>query len=632
MNIGSRRDFLKTTGGVTAALGLVGTSGQWTKAETGPATSLDGGRGSRERGPLDQRAIETEIRRRAENYLTQDRLVVDYYRVRRRLAYPLPVESLCLPKIRVPSITVYPWATWMTWVLEERVGSLGWAGEWFGDNRARRATHADLAALDRWPKYSQYGGPDLSSGHAGRLLWLAHARWRWLGADLRGQIEQACKRHVDEILPGSNKKHGKYTSKVELLASKSLAYLLHNIPFIGTIGAALTAHAAHHPAARLLNQRVAMIFGAILDVRKRGYAEGVGYDGYLLDFVADWLSIVDAETRTGIIEHPRFADYLDESYMLAAPGTAENVAALSDVEPREMPFHLSAQAKLAALQPDPTRSWHLARCRPDWLRVDALAALRPRADSLVGKAPAAGALNAHYAVVLRSGWQPGDLAVAMACSGSPMNHIQSDNGSILIGTRGHWTITDPGYQQYVKGVEREFTLGPTAHNTPVINGVCQSQKAPHLVSLNRGADRVSQAVVELAACYPAKLRTKSVLRTVWCAGTDLVVVADQIAAADVKTINYHWHGHPDAAWWSTDGWVLVHLPATSLWLTSPQAEVDDARIQRLDGSRGQLTLMAEADTKAPAIWWVFALDAEPPTIKTHPDGKRIEVLAHEFSV
>ncbi len=628
----SRRDFLRATSAATVAFGLMGASDHSCNAGTESTASCEVETGSRKRGKLDRLAVEIEIRRRADDYLVQDRLVVDYYRIRRQLAYPLPVESLCLPKIQVPSISVYPWATWMTWELEERVGCLGWASEWFDDDQARRKTIADLSALTRWPKYAQYGGPDLSSGHTGRLMWLAHSRWQWLGKGLRSRLEQACQRHVNEILPGSDRKHGKYKSKTELLAAKNSFHLLHNIPFIGTIGAALTAHVTNHPSAKRLNQRVVMLFGAILESRAKGHVEGVSYDGYLLDFVADWLSIVDEATRNEIIEDLRFNEYLDESYMLSAPGAAEEVAELSDVESREMPFHLSAQAKLIRLQANPIRSWHLSRCRPDWLRADALAAIRPYADKLRGKAPKAGALNAHYAIVLRSGWEARDLAVAIACSDSPMNHIQFDNGSILVGTHGRWAITDPGYQQYVKGAEREFTLGPTAHNAPIVNGERQSRKAPRRVSLERVSERVCRAVVQLAACYPAKLQAKSVLRTLWCADTNLVVVADQVAAAEVKTIRYHWHGHRDAAWWSKDGWVLAHLPDSNVWLTSPQATIDDSNIQLLDGSRGQLTLVAEADVQAPVIWWVFALDAEPPTIKVHSEGKGIRVMSHEFSL
>ena len=51
----------------------------------------------------------------------------------------------------------------------------------------------------------------------------------------------------------------------------------------------------------------------------------------------------------------------------------EQVAELSDVEPREMPFHLSAQAKLLKLQRHPVRSWLLGQCPLNVLRSDGLA-------------------------------------------------------------------------------------------------------------------------------------------------------------------------------------------------------------------------------------------------------------------
>jgi len=573
---------------------------------------------------ISQQIIEAEIHRRATAFLGQRRLAVDYYRIRRKLAYPLPVGELPHPGIRVPSIPAYPWAIWMLWELEERIGSLGWAAEWFGDEPARRAAAADLSALAHWPEYSEREGLDLASGHAGRFMWTAHTRWPWLERKLKEDLAQACHQLVDEVLPDSNRKYGSYENKGDLLASGNPENLLQNIPVIGTIGAALAALAARHPAASVLHRRAAMLFGAILELRTQGYAEGVGYDGYLLDFVADWLSALPQKERNAFIDHPRFSNYLEESYMLAAPGTAEEVAELGDVEAREMPFHLSAQAKLQSFQPDPVRSWHLARCRPERLRTDALAALRSVADTLRGEAPKAGALDAHYAVVLRSGWEADDLSVAMACSSSPMNHIQCDNGSILVGTAKRWIVSDPGYQQYIPGAEREFTLGPIAHNAPVINNQCQNRKSPRLVSLKSPGPRIHQAVVELAACYPARLRLRSVRRTAWCSGSNLVVVADQIGGTP-DSIRYHWHGHRDAAWGFENGWALVQLETSKLWIHSPQAKTDESRLRLLDGSRGQSTLVSEASTTAPAIWWIFALGSVPPAIEIREDGKAIAI-------
>ncbi len=84
---------------------------------------------------LDQKAVEAEMCRRAELHLPQRRLVVDYYRIGRKLAYPLPLKSLSVPDVPVPGIPGYPWSTWLSWTLEERILALGWVAEWFEDKK-----------------------------------------------------------------------------------------------------------------------------------------------------------------------------------------------------------------------------------------------------------------------------------------------------------------------------------------------------------------------------------------------------------------------------------------------------------------------------------------------------------------
>jgi hypothetical protein len=445
---------------------------------------------------VNRQAIEAEVRRRADRQLEAVRLVVDYYRIGRKIAYPLPLEELIIPEVNVPSIPVYPWATWLTWTLEERIGCLGWAAQWFDHKEARQRAAADLAALARWPRFQQYANPDLSSAHAGRILWTAATRWGWVESGLRKSLHEACRRHVEAVLPASDKLHASIRTKDDVLRRDAPHALLHNIPLIGAIGAALTAATAGHPAAELLNDRIHALFGAVLDLRAKGYTEGVAYDGYVLDFAADWLAALPDGERSDLLDHPGLNQYLEQSYMLGAPGAAEQVAELSDVEPREMPFHLSAQAKLLRLRPDPLRWWLLGRCPLDVLRCDALAALGgaagvPAIPAITAiTAPPAGALDAHYAAVLRSGWEADDLAVAVSCSSSPMGHIQNDAGALVIGTHGRWLITDPGYQQYVQGDQREFTVGPAAHNAPLVNGSGPAEKRPRrIVSGQRQPNR-----------------------------------------------------------------------------------------------------------------------------------------------
>lgn len=97
-----RRHFLKC--GIGATYFAAASSGG------GVASDLTTGHGLRSHAAdvkptaLDQKSVEAEVQRRARENLPQRRLVVDYYRIGRKLAYPLPVTSLSLPDVPVPAV------------------------------------------------------------------------------------------------------------------------------------------------------------------------------------------------------------------------------------------------------------------------------------------------------------------------------------------------------------------------------------------------------------------------------------------------------------------------------------------------------------------------------------------------
>ncbi len=623
----SRRDFLKTTGSGAAIATLGVGSGCSSDSEFSPE-DLDQPHSQR----MSRKTVESEIRRRADFYLSQRYMVVDYYRIRRKLAYPLPVRSVSVPEVSVPSIDDYPWTVWMTWELEERVNSLGWAAEWFGDEGAQEAVAADLVELARWPEYRQYERPDLSAGHVGRILWTACTKWSWVDAELRNRLVAGCRRHLEEVFPASEHEYGQISSVADIRALEEPHRKLHNIPLIGTIGAALVASCSEQSAVSTLNHWIQTIFEANLDFREGGFTEGVAYDGYVLDFIADWFSILSEEQRLPILKHRFFTNFLEESYMLSVPGAPEMVAELGDVEPKEMPFHISAQAKIYPFQPDPVRAWHLKRWRADWIRSGGLGALHTIVDELDGEAPVDGVSNAHYAVVLRNGWDQDGLSTVVSCNNSPMGHLQKDNGTILVGKAGRWLITDPGYQQYMEDLEREFTLGPTAHNYPVINGLTQSQKSPRLLALETISKGVHKAAIDLTSCYPEEAKASAVIRTVWLSGNELVTVADQIDASTIDSLQYHWQGHPEASWWCQDGWALIHTDRADLWMTSPQFTIAGSDIKRFPGSRGQLTLSVETASPANVVWWFFVLAETFESFHLMDGGKSVEILGQTFGI
>lgn len=620
----TRREFIKVlaAGGAVcnaASAWSAGGGSRCRAAEVNPA---------RPGTALDRKAVEAEMGRWAELHLQQRRLVVDYYRIGRKLAYPLPLTSQLLPDVPVPGIPGYPWSTWLLWTLEERILALGWAAQWFESQQAGNAAAADLAALADWPQY----GKSLDAAHAGRILWTAATRWKWVGDDLRRKLREACRRHVEGRLPASDKLAAAAPTKDEILRRTAPHSGLHNIGLISTVGDALMAVAAQHPAASVLNARLSGLFGAVLELRATGFSEGVAYDGYVLDFVADWLNTLPEKDRSPILDHPNLDHYLEQSYMLSAPGAAQQVAELGDVEPREMPFHLSAQAKLLVLRGNAVRTWHLARCPLGWFRIDGLAALSSAPSELPAKTPPAGALDAHYAAVLRTGWDADDVAVAVSCTNSPMGHLPSDNGTLVLGTRGKWLIADPGYQQYAKGDEREFTVGPTAHNAPLINGTAQTQKQPRRIVLEEVGLELRHLAIDLTACYPSALPLTKLVRHVWLSGRNLVVVADQLEGKQLLQATYHWHAHPACAWWIESNWALLTLGGVQVWLTSPQTQLTGANLHRLPGSRGQLSLVCPLEKAGPVVWWAFVLGDQRQQLQLVPDGRQIRILDQTFAV
>ena len=326
---------------------------------------------------------------------------------------------------------------------------------------------------------------------------------------------------------------------------------------------------------------------------------------------------------------------LDQSWLMSAPGHLLNVASFNDVEAREMPFHASAHAKLLALRDDPRSRWFLAGCPLDWLRSDALAAIASLPERQSPAGPEPGALEGLYTMILRSGWDSTDVAVAISATNAGVGHIQNDKGTIVIGTGGDWLIDDPGYQQYVPGLEREFTLGPTAHNYPVLNGV--TQKANRVKRLDCSErDGLLHLAVDITGGFdPDSLSVERVVRHVWLVESEnntVIVVADRIKGKGIETVDYNWHAHPQAALWLEGGACRVNLNDSDLWIDSPNVALEGRKIVRLPGTRGQVTVQARikgADDCC--IWWVFTLGDSQVERDLAEDGLALEAAGKKFS-
>lgn len=565
-------------------------------------------------------------------------LAIDFYRVGKRISLPLPVASLKeLQYYNVRGFDArYPWAIWLLWALEDRVLALGNSACFTRDVTMQQAVTADLQALAQWPAYREQQKPDLSFAHAVRTMWRALQSWQWLDEHTKALLHAALLRAVEDALPLSDRLHAVFDTPGTLLADPKPHQHLHNIPLIGTCALAMAAKLAGHAAAERLDTRVAMLFGAVLDLRAKGFTEGVSYDGYVLDFVADWLSTLNSALRARILAHPALAGLVEQVLALAVPGNVMATAPLGDVEPVEMPFVWSALAKLQIWRPDAAVARALQQCKPECLRADGISALMALGNAVPdGKgitSAAAQPITTNYALVLRSGYDADDVAVAMGLSTSLMGHIQCDNGSLVIGTRGRWWLDDPGYQQYLKTAERAFTVGTTAHNAPVLGGVAQSVKQPRLLISGRcTTDKEVDALfawVDLTACYSRQAQAHNVRRALWLVAGRYVVVCDEVQLAQPQSLTWHWHGHPDLYWCMQEGGAVMVSkddPDRHLHVFSPQFVLTPAHLHRLPGSRGQQTLIVNTVQQQVAVaWWVFSFSVQRPVFVLTEQGFTID--------
>ncbi|MFO7976690.1 MAG: hypothetical protein R6V12_18905 [Candidatus Hydrogenedentota bacterium] len=184
----------------------------------------------------------------------------------------------------------------------------------------------------------------------------------------------------------------------------------------------------------------------------------------------------------------------------------------------------------------------------------------------------------------------------------------------------------------MKDAERAFTLGPTAHNAPVINGVVQTAKTPRLADLGKVADNTWKAAIELTDCYGSDSAVSYAGRTVWLYGNALVVVADEVGLPSPGTLTYHWHGHRDAAWWIENGWARIVLLNKVLWFRASVPCVSAEGLVRLPGSRGPLTLISEIAEAPQVIWWVFSCSAQSPEVDWKAAETAISVNGRAFEI
>ncbi len=540
--------------------------------------------------------LSAEIHRRAAHFLPQRSLQVDFYRIRQRLAISLPLSGHPTNLSSVRGFPGYPYAVWVLWALEERILSLGWEVELNGSSESRAAVERDLMGLCHW-KFLPENVPSLWSSHLVRIL-IAARNWNWPDRKLREALQATLIRLVEHFAEAGTQQE----------PSNHIQFA--NIPVIVNLGWAIGAAEVAHASTRIARDHLMAKLRVWLDQGVAGHCEGACYDGYVADFLMDFIrQDSDAPERKALLSHPRLRQILEEVARLGAPGHPENLALIGDVEPAQMLFHYSFAAKFLRSLPEaipfvaPRRLLRI-------MRSDGLPHLSAngKLSHLLGGSPRQPE-DAHYALVWNLRPKRLRAKVALAWSNSVMGHLHCDAGHLVVAVGGHWMITDPGYQQYLQTSEREFTLGPLAHNIPVINDFQATKKLTSRATSSRGGE----TRFDLTATYPIEAGVLSVRRSLRVEGSR-IMIRDQITAEALSTLDYSWHAHPEAFLRVEDGRGVIALENHELALLCQKWPLVAADICRLRGSRGSLTfrktIVFPVGTQTAEVEWEFVAGSE----------------------
>ncbi len=417
--------------------------------------------------------LKRTILERAAREKQRHEMEVSYYRIGFSMSYPLPLSRRpTLKELPAPLPgRSYPWLIWLSWDLEERWRVLHAAWRQFGDREAGALLQRELAALSGWDHLCEVDdNVGLVTGHMAGCLALALADTSKWDPPLLQQARSAAEALLErDVWPWFGRQwHGEISTEEQL----------GNIPVIALVRSAQLARVIGSPRQAALEGKAREVFAAWCRMRmsEAHHTEGTGYDGYLMDSLTSWLEGLPDRTELLRGNAAAFRSLADQWMGLTLPGRFDLQAPLGDVEP-EMPFWASALTRMEGWYQWHDVEWFLQRYPLQRMTgAGVVSALGQKFPSTT-KAPAAGPRELPNALSLRTGWEREDLLAVVGLSRGPMGHLHADGGQIILGWQGRFWITDPGYQQYRPGEERDYTLGPQAHNAPVIGARAQTVRA-----------------------------------------------------------------------------------------------------------------------------------------------------------
>lgn len=592
--------------------------------------------------PWTSRDLDQTIRERAQKEKTRREMQVNYYRIGHTMAFPLPVNrrytSADLPA-GIANIEHYPWLIWLCWNLEERWLILHAAWRRHGDDEAGAILQREIAALAQWDCFHEtHNEVGLVTAHLASLLALVLADESGWNREHLTNAQAAADAMLDrDVTPW----FATQWAGRETLTSEHI----HNIPVIALTRTAQLARVRQHPMTETWDRQAITVLHAWAKLRmgEEHHTEGTAYDGYFMDSMTGWLAHLPQRDALVAETKEAFRSLAEQWMQLTLPGRLDLHAPLADTE-QEMPYWANALRRLATWYDWP--EMHALLVRMPLNRLPAAIVVEAAAQSLMETrdlpSPTSGFIEHPNALTMRSGWTSDDFLVVVGATRSSLGHLHHDGGHLILGWQSRFWITDPGYQQYRQGEERDYSIGQMAHNCPVINGIAQSLNKTKILP----SENECIVQLDLSMCYEGLSEAASVKRTIHVAEnqTPLVLLRDQFSGLEANaSIKTHWLGGAHFAWAFVEGWARLSDGQHTLWLGTLESAILPRQLIRHQGTRGPLTLAHEhtlKKTQGEQTWLFWGDDAggwQPPQLTRDAQGVKVELpidsnQSHHFAI
>ncbi len=571
--------------------------------------------------------LQEELINRIKKEKERIELQVYYYRIGYTMAFPLPVSDipLFMPK-GINDMSHYPWSIWLSWELRERWNTLYAAWKNLDDYTSAQILQNELSLLANWRNYfDETGTAGLCTAHfASCLARFLKDKTGWDKAKYDMAMKAANRILNEAVMPWFEVT---WKGKDDILVPD-----LANIPCIVLMSSAYLADVIQSVHSETLREKSYQVLEAWRSYRLDkdcAYTEGTAYDGYFLDSATEWLNNLESADDMLSKMKEAFRTVFESWLLLTLPGRADIHAPIGDVEP-EMPFWTNVMTRFLEWYDWHEGTWllrHIAPVRLPTYTIGKMLYGTTLSNKVIATCEEVDLpgykkselCKAKYfsaalpsAAVLRTGWDMKSCLVAVSNGRAKVGHLHYDNGHIVIGHQGRFWITDPGYQQYRPGQERDFTLGEQAHNVPVVNGTVQTRRAGKITTLEMLKGGLQHLSIDISGCYETISDASSVIREVWLVPGEnyIVAVRDSIDTSKKSVpISYYWQGGTHLAWSFTEGWARLSNGVFSLWIGTNLEEIKPVDLLRHEGTRGPLTLRHLCNIKGNPVWWVFSFDS-----------------------